>query len=60
MQIKIDISVLGETKWPDYAIRFLFGGMVTTAAGLIANKFGPDIGGLFLAFPAIFFPRLRH
>jgi hypothetical protein len=23
-------------------------------AGIIANKFGPSIGGLFLAFPAIF------
>lgn len=54
MRIKIDISVLGETKWADYAIRFLFGGMVTAAAGLIANKFGPNIGGLLLAFPAIF------
>ena len=54
MQIKIDISVLGETKWFDYAIRFLFGGMVTAAAGIIAKKFGPGVGGLFLAFPAIF------
>ena len=54
MQIKIDISVLRETKWSDYAIRFLFGGIVTAAAGLIAKKFGPSVGGLFLAFPAIF------
>jgi hypothetical protein len=54
MQIKIDISVLAETKWSDYAIRFLFGGIVTAAAGLIAKKFGPGVGGLFLAFPAIF------
>ena len=54
MQIKIDVSVLRETKWSDYAIRFLFGGLVTAAAGLIAKKFGPGVGGLFLAFPAIF------
>src|SRR5580704_8438128 len=54
MQIKIDISVLRETKWSDYPIRFLFGGMVTAAAGIIAKKFGPGVGGLFLAFPAIF------
>lgn len=54
MQIKIDISALRETKWSDYAIRFLFGGMVTAAAALIAKKFGPSVGGLFLAFPAIF------
>ena len=54
MQIKIDTTVLGETKWPDYAVRFLFGGLITAAAGLIAKKFGPGVGGLFLAFPAIF------
>ena len=54
MQIKIDISILGETKWIDYAIRFLFGGLITAAAGMIAKQFGPGVGGLFLAFPAIF------
>jgi hypothetical protein len=54
MQIKIDTSVLGETKWSDYIVRFLFGGMITVVAGIIAKKFGPGVGGLFLAFPAIF------
>jgi hypothetical protein len=53
MHIKIDTSVLGETKWSDYAIRFLFGGLVTVTAGVIAKKFGSGVGGLFLAFPAI-------
>ena len=28
--------------------------MITAIAGLIAKKFGPGVGGLFLAFPAIF------
>ena len=28
--------------------------MITAARGLIAKKFGPGVGGLFLAFPAIF------
>ena len=28
--------------------------MITVLAGMIAKKFGPGIGGLFLAFPAIF------
>jgi hypothetical protein len=28
--------------------------LITTAAGIIAKKFGPEAGGLFLAFPAIF------
>jgi uncharacterized membrane protein (GlpM family) len=54
MQIKVDPSSLGQTKWYEYAIRFLFGGMITVFAGVIAKKFGPSIGGLFLAFPAIF------
>ena len=54
MQVKIDPSVLGQTKWHDYAIRFFFGGLITAIAGIIAKEFGPSIGGLFLAFPAIF------
>jgi Protein of unknown function (DUF3147) len=35
-------------------VRFLFGGLCIVLAGLIAKRFGPGIGGLFLAFPAIF------
>src|SRR5258708_33239840 len=54
MQIKVDVSTLGQTKWHDYAVRFLVGGLITVVAGIIAKKFGPGIGGLFLAFPAIF------
>jgi len=54
MEIKVDLSVIGQTKWYEYAIRFLFGGLITAMAGMIAKKYGPGIGGLFLAFPAIF------
>jgi len=54
MRVRIDATALGQIKWHDYAARFLFGGLVTAVAGIIANKFGPAIGGLFLAFPAIF------
>ena len=54
MRIEVDLSTLGQTKWHDYAVRFLFGGLITALAGIIAKKFGPGIGGLFLAFPAIF------
>jgi hypothetical protein len=54
VRIKVDFSTLGLTKWHDYAVRFLFGGLITALAGIIAKKFGPGIGGLFLAFPAIF------
>jgi len=54
MQIKVDPSVIGRTKWYEYAIRFLFGGLITAVACIVAKQFGPGIGGLFLAFPAIF------
>jgi hypothetical protein len=54
MRIQADFSVLRKNKWSDYAPRFLFGGLVTVAAGLVAKHFGPAVGGLFLAFPAIF------
>jgi Protein of unknown function (DUF3147) len=49
-----DLSVLAQTKWYEYSVRFAFGGAVTVFAGLIAKHFGPVLGGLFLAFPAIF------
>ena len=54
MEIQIHSEVLDDTKWYEYAVRFLFGGLITALAGIIAKKFGPEIGGLFLAFPAIF------
>ena len=34
-------------------IRFVFGGTITALAGIVAERYGPEIGGLFLAFPAI-------
>ena len=54
MRIEIDPSALGKTRWYELAVRFFFGGLITAATGIIARKFGPGIGGLFLAFPAIF------
>src|ERR1700761_5090297 len=54
MVIKIDLASLRRTKWHDYLVRFLLGGAVTVITGLIAKRFGPVVGGLFLAFPAIF------
>lgn len=38
----------------EWIIRFVAGGVVCVIAGLIANQYGPEMGGLFLAFPAIF------
>ena len=52
--ISMRLAALGETKAYEYAVRFLFGGLCTVLAGLIAKRFGPGAGGLFLAFPAIF------
>ena len=54
MRIQINLASLKQTQWHEYLTRFLLGGAVTVATGLIAKHFGPVIGGLFLAFPAIF------
>lgn len=53
MGIKIDFSKLKQTSWRDYTTRFLFGGLVTVMTGILANRYGPTVGGLFMAFPAI-------
>lgn len=54
MKVRFDTEDLQQTKWYEYCLRFFFGGTVTALTGVIARKFGPGIGGLFLAFPAIF------
>ena len=54
MVVKFQLSALRRTRWYEIVLRFLFGGLATVATGMIANSYGPVIGGLFLAFPAIF------
>src|SRR5579872_5432874 len=54
VSVSLDFSAFRRTKWYEYAVRFLVGGAITVIAGLLAKKFGPAFGGLFLAFPAIF------
>ena len=54
MMVQAKFGALKGIKPHEFAIRFAFGGLVCVAAGLIAKSFGPGIGGLFLAFPAIF------
>ena len=54
MRVSLDLSALRKTKWYEYAVRFFFGGVITVLAGLITKAYGPTVGGLFLAFPAIF------
>ncbi len=58
MRLCIRLESLRETKPREYLWRFLFGGAVTVAATLIANRWGAVIGGIFLAFPGIFPPSL--
>ena len=48
-----DRTGLGKSSVWEYALRFAFGGAVAVGAGLVARAYGPSIGGLFLAFPAI-------
>jgi hypothetical protein len=54
MIVRLNPSALRDIRWYQYAIRFALGGAMTVIAGLIASRFGPVVGGLFLAFPAIF------
>jgi hypothetical protein len=53
IQIQIDLSHLRKTSWREYAVRFAFGGLIAALAGFLGTQFGPAVGGLFLAFPAI-------
>jgi hypothetical protein len=54
MVIKLNFKALKRTQWHEYALRFLLGGLITAITGWLAERFGPVVGGLFLAFPAIF------
>jgi hypothetical protein len=54
MIVQLNPSALREIRWYEYLTRFALGGAMTAVAGLIASRFGPVVGGLFLAFPAIF------
>ena len=54
MKPRFDRSALRQIKWHEYVSRFLLGGAITVATGLIAQRYGASVGGLFLAFPAIF------
>jgi hypothetical protein len=54
MRVSLNFAALRKTKWHEYAIRFAFGGTITVLAGVVAKRYGPVLGGLFLAFPAIF------
>ncbi len=51
--VAADLGGLKKYGSKEYILRFAFGGAITAATGVVAHFFGPVIGGLFLAFPAI-------
>jgi hypothetical protein len=54
MIIGFNPGAVKSTSLRDNLVRFSLGGGITVVAALIAAHYGPVIGGLFLAFPAIF------
>src|ERR1051325_4555178 len=54
MPVQFDLSALKNTRWYELVIRFLLGGLITAATGIIGKEYGASVGGLFLAFRVIF------
>jgi Protein of unknown function (DUF3147) len=54
MVVRLKWSALKQSRWYEYGLRFVLGGLATALAGGVAEYFGPEAGGLFLGFPAIF------
>jgi hypothetical protein len=54
LRVHVNFQKLKELQWHELAARFTLGGAAAVIASLIGHGFGPRIGGLFLAFPAIF------
>lgn len=52
--VEVRLRALKDAKLHEFLLRFGFGGACTALAGFLAHRYGPVIGGLFLAFPAIF------
>lgn len=46
-------SKIKAHRFKDYFLRFAFGAGISLVAGLIGMWFGPKVGGVMLAFPAI-------
>jgi hypothetical protein len=52
-KVGVEHGRLRQVKPFELALRFAFGAGVALLAGLVSLAFGPKLGGLFLAFPAI-------
>ena len=50
---RVDPGKVHSQRFGDYALRFAFGAAIALIAGVAGMVFGPKVGGLFLAFPAI-------
>jgi hypothetical protein len=55
MVVRFKFSAVKDSRWSELILRFFLGGLATVAAGVAGNVWGPVVGGLFLAVPAIFF-----
>jgi hypothetical protein len=44
MRVHFEFSAIRKIRWYDYAVRFLFGGAITAATGIVAKHFGPVAG----------------
>lgn len=53
MIVRLSLSALKEGRWYEYVVRYVLGGAATVMTGLIGAQWGPGVGGLFLAFPAM-------
>jgi hypothetical protein len=51
MVARVNWSALKQSR--EYVLRFVLGGLATVMAGAVATFYGPAVGGLFLAFPAM-------
>jgi hypothetical protein len=51
--LETDFATLKDTSWREWGVRFLFGGVISVAAAVVGSAYGPVVGGLLLAFPAI-------
>jgi hypothetical protein len=54
MVVRLKLGALKQGTPREYFVRFCLGGAMAVVAGIIADVGGPAVGGLFLAFPAIF------
>jgi hypothetical protein len=55
MIVRFKFSAVKDSRWSELVLRFVLGGLATVVAGVAGNVWGPVVGGLFLAVPAIFF-----